>query len=67
MIFVFKQPSPHALPMGEVKIWTPGNDGICKAPLELNEEYYIGGILVDKLNRAFVYRICNIKSKFVFL
>lgn len=59
---ILKQPSPHALPMGEVKIWTPGNDGICKAPLALNEEYYIGGSIDKRTGKLQTY-LCNFRSK----
>ncbi|XP_076110487.1 uncharacterized protein LOC143079156 [Mytilus galloprovincialis] len=58
---ILKQHS-HALPMGEVKIWTPGNDGICKAPLTLNEEYYIGGIIDKRTGKLQTY-LCNFRRK----
>lgn len=44
-VHIVFQSTPYALPVGEtVKLWTPGNDGICFAPLTKGEEYYLGGI-----------------------
>lgn len=44
LINLFFKQSSYALSKGkEVKIWTPGNDGVCRAPFSHGEDYYIGG------------------------
>ncbi|XP_052059719.1 metalloproteinase inhibitor 2-like [Mytilus californianus] len=59
---ILKQPS-YALSKGkEVKIWTPGNDGICRAPLSHGEDYYIGGS-IDKGTSKLRIHLCNFRSR----
>lgn len=55
--------TPYSLPVGEtVKLWTPGNDGICFASLTKGEEYYLGGKLDTQTGKLRIM-LCDFRKK----